>query len=367
MFRIDGKYNSATVYARSLESGAVGQLTALCNQPFVSGAKLRIMPDAHAGAGSVIGTTMTITDRIVPNLVGVDIGCGMEVFNIGRPRLDFQKLDNIIRRSVPIGFGIRGKAHRFANDWDQGQLKCGKIMHPDKSARSIGTLGGGNHFIELGRDEQSGDLYLVIHSGSRNPGHQVAAHYQKIAGAGRDDETPWELAWLSGPDFENYLHDMRIMQDFASINRRAIADEILKGMKWKVRDSFATVHNYLDVDAMILRKGAVSAQKGERLLIPLNMRDGSLLCEGLGNADWNYSAPHGAGRLFSRKDAREKLTLTQFKKDMSGIYSSCVSRSTIDESPAAYKPMGEILDQIGDTVKVLSVIRPLYNFKAGGE
>lgn len=367
MINITGKYNTATAYVKSLEKGAIGQLTALCNQPFSEGSKLRIMPDAHAGAGCVIGTTMTITDKIVPNLVGVDISCGMEVVNIGNSRMDFKKLDNVIRKSVPSGFAIRDKAHRFAEEWDISDLECGKILHKDKTSKSIGTLGGGNHFIEMARDDGSGDYYLIIHSGSRNPGLQVATYYQKIAGENRPEDTPFELAFLTGNGFQSYVHDMKIMQDFADLNRKAIADEILKGMKWKAKNSFTTVHNYLDTGNMILRKGAVSAQEGEKLLIPLNMRDGSLLCEGLGNPEWNYSAPHGAGRLFSRTDAKNNITLTQFKNDMQGIYSSCISRNTIDESPAAYKPMDEIMSQIGETVKVLSILKPVFNFKAGGE
>ena len=367
MFTINGHYATAKVYADSLEKGAIGQLTALCNLPFVEGAKLRIMPDAHAGAGCVIGTTMTVRDRIVPNLVGVDIACGMEVINLGQVRMDFPRLDAVIRTSVPSGFSQRQKPHRFADEWDISALTCARILQKDKALKSIGTLGGGNHFIEVAREEASGDFYLIIHTGSRNPGLQVAAHHQKLAGEQREPGVPYELAYLSGDRFDAYVRDMQVMREFADLNRKAIADEILKGMKWKARDSFTTLHNYLDTESMILRKGAVSAQKGERLLIPLNMRDGSLLCEGLGNPDWNFSAPHGAGRICSRTEAKNSLTLTQFKQDMEGIYSTCISRKTIDESPQAYKPMRDILAHIGDTVKVLSVLKPVYNFKAGGE
>lgn len=367
MISIDGKCGSAIAYAKNLEKGAIGQLNALCDQPFARDSVIRVMPDAHAGKGCVIGTTMTIKDKIVPNLVGVDIGCGMEAVNIGKPHIDFRKLDGVIAKNIPAGFAIREKAHRFAEEWNMDDLKCRKILLRDKTLRSIGSLGGGNHFIEVATDRESGDFYLIIHSGSRNPGLQVAEHYQKIAGENRQGDTPYELAWLTGPEFDAYVHDMKIMQAFADTNRKAIADEILKGMKWKAKTAFATVHNYLDTENMILRKGAVSAQKGENLLIPMNMRDGSLLCEGLGNRDWNFSAPHGAGRLYSRKAARENITLTQFKKDMQGIYSPSISRSTIDESPAAYKPMEEILSQIGDTVKVKAILKPVYNFKAGAE
>lgn len=367
MITINGKYGSAIAYADELEKSAIGQLTALCNQAYTKGLMLRIMPDAHAGAGCVIGTTMTIAGKIAPNLVGVDIGCGMETINIGKAKMDFKKLDKVIRENIPSGFASRTRPHRFADEWELEELKCSKILQKDKALNSIGTLGGGNHFIEVDRDKDSGAYFLIIHSGSRNPGLQTANHYQKIAGEARADETPYELACLEGASFQDYVHDMKIMQRFADLNRKAVADEILKGMKWKALESFTTTHNYLDTERMILRKGAVSAQKGERLLMPMNMRDGSLLCEGLGNPEWNYSAPHGAGRLFSRKEAKEKITLTQFKKDMEGVYSSCVSKSTIDESPAAYKPMQKILDQIGGAVRVSSILEPVYNFKAGGE
>lgn len=365
MQEIKGRFGSAIAYARNLDAGSVGQLTALCNQPLVHGQKLRVMPDAHAGSGCVIGTTLTVTDKIIPNLVGVDIGCGMEVVNIGRPRLDFRKLDTIIASNVPSGPNLRKKAHRFAESWDQDRLLCGKILNRQKTASSVGTLGGGNHFIEVSVDVNSGEHYLIVHSGSRAPGFQVASHYQNIAGDKKSEETPFNLAWLEGEEMKNYVHDMEIMQEFASLNRQAIVDEILRGMKWKAADAFTTVHNYLDTELMILRKGAVSARKGERLLIPMNMRDGSLICEGLGNPEWNFSAPHGAGRLFSRSEARDRLTLTQFKKEMTGIYSSSISRATIDESPGAYKPMEEIVAQIGETVKISSHLKPLYNFKAG--
>lgn len=367
MITINGQYATAIIYTDSLENGAIGQLTALCNLPFVEGAKLRIMPDAHAGVGCVIGTTMTVNGKIVPNLVGVDIACGMEVINLGKCRMDFSKLDIVIRTAVPSGFSLRQKAHRFAEEWDISELSCAKILQKDKVSKSIGTLGGGNHFIEIAQDGNSGEYYLIIHSGSRNPGLQVAAYHQKLAGENREPGIPYELAYLTGDMFAAYVHDMAVMRLFADLNRKAIADEILKGMKWKAQGAFTTVHNYLDTETMILRKGAVSAQKGEKLLIPMNMRDGSLLCEGLGNPEWNYSAPHGAGRLCSRSDAKNRFTLTQFKQDMEGIFSSCISRKTIDESPQAYKPMQEILAHIGDTVNILSILKPVYNFKAGGE
>ncbi len=364
MIEINGKYNSAIVFADTLDKGAEGQLKALCNQEFSAGSKLRIMPDAHAGAGSVIGTTMSISNRIVPNLVGVDIACGLEVVKIGPVRIEFQQLDNVIRKSVPSGHSVRKTPHRFVEEIDLFMLSCAKALDMDKAICSIGTLGGGNHFIEIASDDM-GDHYLIIHSGSRQAGLKVAIEHQKAAGEKRPEDVPYELAYLEGADFDAYVHDMQIMKRYAELNRKAIASEILKGMKWKAQDAFTTVHNYLDTEAMILRKGAVSAKAGERLIIPLNMRDGSLICKGLGNEDWNCSAPHGAGRLCSRTEARNSLTLTQFKEDMEGVFSTCVSRRTIDESPRAYKPMADILSQIGATVEVLAALKPVYNFKAG--
>lgn len=364
MFKIEGTYNSAMIFAEELEKSAIGQIRALCNMEFMKDSILRIMPDAHAGSGCVIGTTMTISNKVVPNLVGVDIGCGMEVVNIGRPDLDFRKLDCVIRDNVPSGFALRNKPHRFVEDIEIADLTCIKALKKDRSLLSVGTLGGGNHFIEIDHDKENDNYYLIIHSGSRNPGLQVANIHQKLAAKGKPADVPYELAYVEGQKFDDYVHDMKIMQTYASINRKAIADEILKGMKWKALDSFSTIHNYLDTENMILRKGAVSAQNGERLLIPLNMRDGSIIATGLGNPYWNYSAPHGAGRRYSRKEAKENLTLTAFKTAMEGIYSTSVNPGTIDESPDAYKSAQSILDLIGDTVRMESVLKPVYNFKA---
>lgn len=367
MFEIKGKNNTAVVFAEKLENSAIGQLRTLCDMDFVAGSKIRIMPDAHAGAGCVVGTTMTIKDSVVPNLVGYDIGCGMEAVLLGDVRIDFNKLDKVIRANVPSGFSLRKTPHRFFENTRVGELTIGGKIKTGSMQNSIGSLGGGNHFIEVARDSENGGYWLIVHSGSRNPGLQVALAHQDIAGAARTDNVPFELAFLSGDKKDAYLHDMEIMQDYAAINRKAIVDEILKGMKWKALDEFTTIHNYVDMDDMILRKGAVSAKKGERLLIPMNMRDGSVICEGLGNDDWNYSCPHGAGRLYSRKDAKEHLTLTDFKTQMEGIFSTCVTRKTIDESPGAYKPMEEILDQIGPSAKISRILKPVYNFKAGTE
>lgn len=364
IMEIKGKYNTAIAYLDDLEKSAIGQIKAICDQESSSGSHIRIMPDAHAGKGCVIGTTMTITDKIVPNYVGVDIGCGMYTVNLGDCQMDFAKLDKTIRERVPGGSRERNEPHRFANKFKIEQLSSPKIIREKKAIHSIGTLGGGNHFIEIDFDEATGEYYLVIHSGSRHPGNQIANYHQKLAGKRALEGVPFPLAYLEGKQFDNYVNDMKIMQEYAVLNRAAIADEIMNGMRWKERDSFSTIHNYLDTDKMILRKGAVSAQKGERLLIPMNMRDGSIICEGLGNPEWNYSAPHGAGRLYNRADAKSKLSLAEFQNEMADVYSTCVSSGTLDESPMAYKPMEDILKNIGSTVKILHKLKPVYNFKA---
>ncbi len=394
MITLQGKFNTAKVFTDHIENEAISQIVNLLNQEFVSGSNIRVMPDAHAGAGCTIGTTMTITDRVVPNLVGVDIGCGMETVVLEGNRVELQKLDKAIHEHIPAGFAIRDKAHALLDEIDLTKLCAAKQVNLDRAELSLGTLGGGNHFIELDRDDD-GRLYLVVHSGSRNLGKQIAEYYQKAAardledksketGAliaklkqqGREEEIQSELkkigvrkvdktlAFTEGCLFEDYLHDMAIVQRYASLNRQAIVREIVKSMKFKVAEQFTTIHNYIDLDAMILRKGAISAKEGERVLIPLNMRDGSLICIGKGNPDWNCSAPHGAGRLMSRSAAKQSITLAQFEKSMEGIYSSTISKSTIDEAPFAYKPMEEIIANIGETVDIVKTIRPLYNFKA---
>ena len=394
MIELQGKYNTAKVFTDNADSQAVSQIINLLNQEFVSDSQIRIMPDTHAGVGCTIGTTMIIMDKIVPNLVGVDIGCGMETVILENGRVELQRLDRIIHERIPAGFEIRKEAHAFINDINIKELRCAKHVNLERARLSMGTLGGGNHFIELGRDDD-GRLYLVVHSGSRNLGKQVAEYYQnaatrdlkdnskavnsiiaKLKKEGRESEIEAEikkagvrkmdknLAYVEGVLFDDYLHDMGIVQRYAELNRRAMVREIVKEMKLKVAESFTTIHNYIDLETMILRKGAISAKEGERILIPINMRDGSLICMGRGNPDWNYSAPHGAGRLMSRSAAKANITLTQFEQSMEGIYSSTVNRSTIDESPFAYKPMEEIVNNISDTAEIVAVVKPLYNFKA---
>ena len=401
MIEIRGKYNEAKIFADVVDSASIAQVQELCNQEFTAGSRIRLMPDIHAGAGCTIGTTMTIADKAAPNLVGVDIGCGMETVRIREGRLELQKLDKLIQEKIPSGFAIRDSAHPYLSQIDLTELCCARHVDLLRAERSIGTLGGGNHFLEVDRDDD-GNLYLVVHSGSRHLGVEVASHYQqagykalnraddasvealvaRMKAEGREKEIPREvkrlknarqtripkaLAYVSGDLFAQYIHDMRIVQRFAMLNRQAMVDVIVKGMKLHVEEQFSTIHNYIDTDARILRKGAVSAKAGERLLIPINMRDGSLLCVGKGNADWNFSAPHGAGRLMSRADARQSFTVSAFKKQMAGVYTTSVSKATLDECPMAYKGMENILNQIGPTADVEKILRPIYNFKAGDE
>ena len=401
MIEIKGKYNTAKIFTDTVEEGALAQIKLLCDQAFTAGSRIRIMPDVHMGAGCTIGTTMTISDKIVPNLVGVDIGCGMETVRLREKRIDMSKLDKLIHSAIPSGFDIRKQPHRYVDEIDLGQLHCRKAVNTRRGELSIGTLGGGNHFIEVDKAED-GTLYLVVHSGSRKLGLEVATYYQeqayrqcsgstqadidalieRLKAEGRHKEIdaavkalknakntgiPKSLAYVSGELFEQYIHDMKLMQQFAALNRRAIMDELIRGMKLTVEEQFTTIHNYVDTDSMVLRKGAVSARAGEKLLIPINMRDGSLICIGKGNEEWNCSAPHGAGRLMSRTQAKQRFTLAQFKEQMDGVYSTTISRDTLDECPMAYKPMDDILRHIGDTVEVACVIRAVYNFKAGDE
>ena len=400
MIELKGKYNSAKIFTDTVDEASLSQVMTLLNQEFVSGSKIRMMPDIHAGAGCTIGTTMTIRDKIVPNLVGVDIGCGMETIRIKEKHIELQKLDKVIHSKIPSGFEVRNTLHRYAENIDLSELYCSKHVNLGRAYNSIGTLGGGNHFIECDKDDD-GNIYIVVHSGSRQMGLEIANYYQEAAyksltshgkeeiaevigrlkSEGRQNEiqkvlskmkpksatVPKALSYVEGDLFNKYIHDMKIAQKFAELNRQAMMDVIVEEMGLHVVEQFTTIHNYIDMDKMILRKGAVSAQRGEMLLIPINMRDGSLICMGKGNEDWNCSAPHGAGRLMSRAKAKESFTVSEFKRQMDGIYSTSVSESTLDECPMAYKSMNDILSNIGDTVDVLKVIKPIYNFKAGTE
>ena len=394
MLKLQGKYNEAKVFTNNVEETAVGQIIDLCNQEFAKESKIRIMPDTHAGAGCTIGTTMTIQDKIVPNLVGVDIGCGMEVVIIDKKKeeINFDQLDDTIRKYVPSGFSIRDKEHRFSKMIDFKDVRAPFTLQ--RAQKTIGTLGGGNHFIELNEDDK-GNVYIVIHSGSRNLGKQVAEYYQNFAyeqllsvksikdeiierltKEGRQQEIyetlrgikkpkiRKELAYLEGKGFDDSMNDMKIAQKYAELNRKAMIDEIVTRMDWEVTDQFTTIHNYIDMDNMILRKGAISAQQGERVIIPINMRDGSIIAFGKGNSDWNFSGPHGAGRIMSRKKAKEMIKLEDFQNTMANVWTTSVDQSTLDEAPMVYKPMDEIVENTKDTIDIKHIIKPIYNFKA---
>ena len=398
MFTLNGKYNFATVYADLVDEASIAQIIWLLNQEFAAQSRICMMPDTHAGAGCVIGTTMTIQDKVCPNLVGVDIGCGMEVVILEEKEIDLPALDTLIRRSIPTGYAKRETAHPMTSCTHLTEMVY-RNFSEDAAGRYLGTLGGGNHFIEVDRFAD-GRLCLVIHSGSRALGRKVAEHYQEAAynqmrgldrrsidayidelkAKGCNKEVPkllkerWstpapgiqkDLAYLTGYLLEDYLHDMEIVQDYASKNRQIIANEILKGLELHQADRFATIHNYVDTKNGILRKGAVSAQAYEKFIIPLNMRDGALICRGKGNPDWNYSAPHGAGRLYKRSEAKELFSMEEYQESMQGIFTTSVSPDTLDESPMAYKDAATILENIRPTAEVLEVIRPVYNFKAG--
>ena len=398
MFEIKGKVNTALCYAKVVEDEAIEQIRRMCDYDFTEGSQIRIMPDVHAGKGCTIGTTMTIVDKAVPNIVGVDIGCGMYTVNLGKVDIDFEKLDEAAH-FVPSGMNIwEGRQEKF----DLQELRCYRSLKNTKwLERSLGTLGGGNHFIEV--DEASdGTKYLVIHTGSRNLGKQVAEIYQqlaidlnkgketyfqereaiireykaagrrseiqealkKIAWAQREATMPEDLCYLYGIYFEDYLHDVEICQRFARRNREKIAEVLLERTGLTGTDGFHTIHNYIDTEEMILRKGAIAAHKGEKVLIPINMRDGSVLAIGKGNPEWNYSAPHGAGRLMSRTKAKESLNMEEYKKSMEGVYTTSVNEATLDEAPQAYKSLADIIDVIRESVDVIEVMKPIYNFKA---
>lgn len=400
MKEVKGEYGTAKIFTDLVEEKAIEQVKQLMDQEFVKDCKVRMMPDIHAGSGCVIGTTMEIKNKICPNLVGVDIGCGMLCVLLKDKDIDLEKLDRVISEHIPSGFEIRKKEVFNTAFLDINKLNCKDSVDLERAYLSLGTLGSGNHFIEVDKDDED-NLYLVIHTGSRHLGVEVANFYQeqgynkqiylwkkerdllikslKANGREKDIESelsklkfgiPKDLAYVSGPLFNDYLHDMKIVQHYAYWNRLTIADHIMAYMGWRYRGEdgtnyFTTVHNYIDTDSMILRKGAVSAKAGETLLIPMNMRDGSLICRGKGNPDWNYSAPHGAGRLMSRTEAKKNIDISEFEESMEGIYTTSVSEDTLDECPMAYKPMESIIENIGDTVDILKVIKPIYNFKAG--
>ena len=401
MLEIKGKMNTAICYAKVVEDVAIEQIKRMCDYELTAGNKVRIMPDVHAGKGCTIGTTMTVTDKACPNIVGVDIGCGMYTVKLADKSLDFEKIDEACHY-IPSGRNVwDGRKERF----DIQELKCYRALKDTKRlARSLGTLGGGNHFIEIDK-AADGTHYLVIHSGSRNLGKQVAEIYQQLAidlHAGKEDyfirreeiirtykeagrrveiqdalkelakeytaktpDVPEDLCWLYGSFLGDYLHDVEICQRFACRNREIMAETILERTGMSKEEAFHTIHNYIDTNEMILRKGAIAAHKGERVLIPINMRDGSVIAVGKGNPEWNYSAPHGAGRIMSRGKAKETLSLEEYRASMEGIYTTSVNESTLDEAPMVYKSLDDILDVINETVDIVDIIKPVYNFKAG--
>ena len=397
---IKGKVNTAICYASVVEDEAIEQIRRMCNYIITEGSRIRIMPDVHAGKGCTIGTTMTINDKAVPNIVGVDIGCGMYTVKLGNIDIDFEKVDEAAHY-IPSGMDVwDGRQERF----DLTKLKCYRYLRDSRRLeRSLGTLGGGNHFIEI--DETSdGCKYLIVHSGSRNLGKQVAQYYQRLATnldrgydtylekrdeiirtykeQGRKSEIqtalkelhwqvyesetsmPDDLCYVSGKYLEEYLYDVEICQNFAKRNRELMAEIILERIGMTSLEAFHTIHNYIDVDEMILRKGAIAAHNGEKVLIPINMRDGSVLAVGKGNPEWNYSAPHGAGRLMSRTAAKNNLSLDEYKEMMRGVYSTSINESTLDEAPMAYKRLEDIIDVIKESVDIIEVMKPIYNFKA---
>lgn len=399
MLELRGKYNIAKVFTDEIDQSAISQIINLLNQEFIQGSQIRMMPDVHAGAGCTIGTTMTITDKIVPNLVGVDIGCGILCVKLKETDFDWKRLDGVIHTHIPSGFDIRACGVRPFLELKE--LKIFKQVDSDRAYKSLGTLGDGNHFIEVDKDS-SDNLWLLIHTGSRHLGTEVCKYYQDLAwrkiksagiekkiqetieklkkeGKQKDIENAVkiiksqagpiqkELCYLEGSDFDDYIHDMKIVQKFASVNRHAIAEILVDIMKWRPIEIIHTIHNYIDTENMILRKGAVSAEEGERLVIPMNMRDGSLICVGNGNPDWNCSDPHGAGRLMSRSEAKSKISMEDFEDSMKGINTTSVNQSTLDECPMAYKSMDSIVENIGETVEIVDIIKPVYNFKASGD
>ncbi len=393
--KIVGEFNDAKVFTLDIEELAKNQVLEICNEQIFEDSKIRIMPDVHAGNGCVIGTTMTIKDKVVPNLVGCDISCGIFVIKLKDKEIDFELLDNVINEFIPNGSMKSEKEHKDSDLIDFDGLVCKNQINIIGAKKSIGTLGGGNHFIEVNIDN-NGDLYLVVHSGSRGLGNDIAEFYQekalkvrttrpkelkdiliaKLIAEGRHKDIEKELknmpkiiinkdlAYLDGKDFDDYINDVKIAQNYADLNRKSILNTIVEKMNLTKDCEFSTIHNYIDTDKMILRKGAISAKLGEISIIPINMRDGSLLCIGKGNEDWNCSAPHGAGRVMSRSVAKESVSLDDFKATMEGIWTTSVSESTVDESPFAYKKMDNIIENTKDTLDVISILKPLYNFKS---
>lgn len=399
MFSAKGKFAEATIFTDLIEEQALSQITEMLNQPITEKTIVAIMPDVHAGAGSTIGTTISLSGnkedwRVCPNVVGVDIGCGMMSYKLADKEIDLKEIDKIVNKYIPSGFNIHSKAQnqKFTDNLIENLTFI--VDNPERIGLSLGSLGGGNHFIEIATDEV-GSFWLTVHSGSRNLGVQVAKYHQKkaertilnvnvdkiiaefkAAGKEKDIEKAIkearapladitkDLSFLTGDKLDQYLNDLVLAQKFAHLNRKTMLDIIVEKAGLAIVDEFDSIHNFIDVEEGIIRKGATSAHKGERLIIPLNMRDGSLICIGKGNEEWNYSAPHGAGRMLSRSAAKRELDLDEFKKQMADVYTTSVGESTLDEAPNAYKPMEAIIDNIGDTVDIVHHLKPVWNFKA---
>ena len=394
MLEFQGKYTSAKVFTDKIEESCISQIYDFLNNEAFEGLKIRIMPDVHAGKGAVIGFTSNIKDKVIPNVVGVDIGCGVLTIKIKEQEIDFQKLDETIRKHIPSGTGIRNKEHKYTEKLRLNELKCKQNININRALLSCGTLGGGNHYIEIDKSE-NGELYISIHSGSRHLGKQVAEYYQNLAyktlsedgiskkiiveklkSEGREREIQKELskikpkninknlAYLTGQNMRDYIHDMKIVQEYANYNREAIGDTIVQYMDLTKLEQFNTIHNYIDTDNEILRKGAISAQRNEKVAIPISMKDGVIIGIGKGNKEWNCSACHGAGRVLSRSQAKKLISVEEFEDSMKGVWSTSVNESTIDESPFAYKSVEDIVPYIKDTVDIIEILKPIYNYKS---
>lgn len=372
---VKGIYADAKIFTvageeERIERYSLAQVKMICDNPAAKGTVIRLMPDVHPGKIGPIGLTMTVGDRIIPGLIGMDIGCGITVTRIEKGKNEYDRLDRVIRENVPAGLKVRDRVSRFIDGFDFDRLICRDHIRKDRAMLGLGTLGGGNHFIEVGRDEDK-NTYLIVHTGSRHLGKETADYYmnegQKALKASGISDIPYEMTYLRGELREAYLRDINIIQEYAELNRQTIIKEICRGMKWKPVESFACVHNYVDLSGEIpvLRKGAISAKEDERVIIPVNMRDGVLLGKGLGNPDWNMSAPHGSGRIASREEIRKTHTVSEFKTSMKGIYTTCIGSGTLDEAPFAYRSMEYIQETVKETVEIDRIIRPVYNFKGG--
>ncbi len=380
MKTINGIYSAAELFTTnnvetSIEDYALAQLQMLCDNPTSEGCSIKVMPDVHPGIVGTIGLTMTVGNKLMPNLVGVDIGCGMTIAKLKNKKLEFQQVDKVIRENIPSGLKVRNHIHHKAEDFDLRSLYCYRHINESKARLSLGTLGSGNHFIEIDKDDEN-DLYVVIHSGSRHLGVEITEYYLSAGSKALKEKglnIPYELTYLEGDLLQKYLHDLQTAQQFAQLNRDIILAELEKGLKLKITDKYSCIHNYVDargetlesLGSSVLRKGAISALKDEKVIIPINMRDGVILGTGKGNINWNCSAPHGAGRIMKRSDVKDNYTVNAFKNEMKGIYSSCISKDTLDESPFVYRNISDIQEAIEETVDIDKVIRPVYNFKAG--